>query len=409
MIVDRPSSVRRAAVIGGSLGGLFAANLLRTIGWDVAIFERSAGDLSGRGAGLGTHGDLFAVLNQIGIDCNDGIGVRIKSRLCLDHDGSIYCEVPLQSVATAWDRVYRALRDALPSRYYQAGKHFHRFEQGPSGVRAFFSDGTHADADILIAADGIHSTVRRQLIPDAEPTYAGYVGWRGAVAASDIPAAWQELTRHHMNFCFPEGELALSVPMPSLASVGDASRVQVTWFRPTESETELRELCTDGAGRYHGPSIPPTAIRRSIIEEIKKRADILAPQMSVLVRALKHPLLQPIFDLETPRLVFGRVLLLGDAAFVARPHVGTGVTKAALDAATLARVLQASDADIGAALARYESERLDYGRRLVARGRSLGAYLEAQLKPREVRSRTELYRHPEAVMRQFGAAGEAAA
>jgi 2-polyprenyl-6-methoxyphenol hydroxylase-like FAD-dependent oxidoreductase len=129
--------------------------------------------------------------------------------------------------------------------------------------------------------------------------------------------------------------------------------------------------------------------------------------MCALVRALRQPLLQPIFDLESPRLVFGRALLLGDAAFVARPHVGTGVTKAALDAATLANVLHASGADIGGALYRYERDRLGYGRRLVARGRSLGAYLEAQQKPREVRNRSELYRHPEAVMRQFGAAGAA--
>jgi 2-polyprenyl-6-methoxyphenol hydroxylase-like FAD-dependent oxidoreductase len=283
---------------------------------------------------------------------------------------------------------------------------FQRLEQGVNGVRAFFADGSCADADILIAADGIYSTVRKQLMPEAEPRYAGYVGWRGAVAVSDIPSAWRELTLHHMNFCFPEGELALSVPMPALATAGNASRVQVTWFRPAESETALRELCTDDSGRYHGTSIPPTAIRGRLIEELKERAEIIAPQMSALIRALRQPLLQPIFDLETPRLVFGRVLLLGEAAFVARPHVGTGVTKAALDAATLANVLHASGADIGAALDRYERDRLDYGRRLVARGRSLGAYLEAQLKPREVRNRSELYRRPDAVMRQFGAAGE---
>jgi 2-polyprenyl-6-methoxyphenol hydroxylase-like FAD-dependent oxidoreductase len=246
-------------------------------------------------------------------------------------------------------------------------------------------------------------------MPQAEPHYAGYVGWRGAVAVSDIPSAWRELAQHHMNFCFPEGELALSVPMPSLAASDNANRVQVTWFRPAEAETALRELCTDDAGRYHGTSIPPTAIRRCLIDELKNRAEILAPQMCAMFRALRQPLLQPIFDLESPRLVFGRVLLLGDAAFVARPHVGTGVTKAALDAATLANVLHSSSTDIDPALDRYEHERIYYGRRLVARGRSLGAYLEAQLTPREVRNRTELYRHPEAVMRQFGAAGETAA
>ncbi|WP_368735033.1 FAD-dependent monooxygenase, partial [Serratia marcescens] len=66
---------------------------------------------------------------------------------------------------------------------------------------------------------------------------------------------------------------------------------------------------------------------------------------------------QPIYDLESPRLAFGRVVLLGDAAFVARPHVGAGVTKAALDAACLADAIAAADGMLEPALARYDIER----------------------------------------------------
>jgi 2-polyprenyl-6-methoxyphenol hydroxylase-like FAD-dependent oxidoreductase len=85
--------------------------------------------------------------------------------------------------------------------------------------------------------------------------------------------------------------------------------------------------------------------------------------------------------MESPRLVFGRVALMGDAAFVARPHVAAGTSKAALDAACLVDALAAADGDIDAALARYNDERCAFGRAIVAHSRYLGAYIEAQLKP----------------------------
>ena len=111
---------------------------------------------------------------------------------------------------------------------------------------------------------------------------------------------------------------------------------------------------------------------------------------------------QAIFDLETPRMALGRVVLVGDAAFVARPHVGAGVTKAALDAECLARELKAVDGDLDAALARYDRERRLFGSRIVARARRLGAYIEAQLKPPSERTEAERQPPPEYLMREIG-------
>jgi 2-polyprenyl-6-methoxyphenol hydroxylase-like FAD-dependent oxidoreductase len=114
------------------------------------------------------------------------------------------------------------------------------------------------------------------------------------------------------------------------------------------------------------------------------------------VRA-KQPFFQPIFDLESPHIVFGRVALLGDAAFVARPHVGAGVTKAALDAASLAEATKGRD--VAAGLLRYQREQHPFGSGLVALGRKQeGAYLSAQLKPREQCSAAELKRDIEDVL-----------
>jgi 2-polyprenyl-6-methoxyphenol hydroxylase-like FAD-dependent oxidoreductase len=95
-----------------------------------------------------------------------------------------------------------------------------------------------------------------------------------------------------------------------------------------------------------------------------------------------RPFLQPIWDLESPRIAFGRVAVVGDAAFVARPHVATGVSKAALDVQCLADAL-AQTGEIGAALARYAQEREPQGHALVARGRHLGVCIRPAHEARE--------------------------
>ena len=92
----------RALVIGGSVGGLFAACLLREIGWDVAVFEKSAGDLSGRGAGLGLSSELFAVMRRAGVEMNPAIGVPCTWLLQLDRSGAVRSRIERPWTAGIW-------------------------------------------------------------------------------------------------------------------------------------------------------------------------------------------------------------------------------------------------------------------------------------------------------------------
>src|SRR6185312_9747771 len=95
-----------------------------------------------------------------------------------------------------------------------------------------------------------------------------------------------------------------------------------------------------------------------------------------IVRLIDEPILQPIYDLESPQMAFGRVAIVGDAAFVARPHVAAGVSKAADDAAALAEALGEGD-DVAAALKRFEAARVAENYRIIERARHLGAFLQA--------------------------------
>ncbi len=148
----------------------------------------------------------------------------------------------------------------------------------------------------------------------------------------------------------------------------------------------------------------PPLIRPDRIARIKQDASaMLAPHVAEIVER-SRPFFQAIFDVESPSLALGRVCLLGDAAFVARRHVGMGVTKAALDARSLAKSIAGSPGELDAALARYARLRGDFGRRCVARARRLGAYIEARSRPEQAWSAEQLDQRPERVLHEVAAA-----
>jgi 2-polyprenyl-6-methoxyphenol hydroxylase-like FAD-dependent oxidoreductase len=160
-------------------------------------------------------------------------------------------------------------------------------------------------------------------------------------------------------------------------------RYNLVWYRPADERTDLISLLTDEKGVAHAMSIPPPLISRASIAAMRDAAArLLAPQFRAAVALVDQPILQPIFDLVSDRISFGRIALIGDAAFVARPHVGAGVAKAAGDAAALVAALGETQ-EIAAALRAYEAARLPEGRRMVQRARHLGAYLQASQSTEE--------------------------
>jgi 2-polyprenyl-6-methoxyphenol hydroxylase-like FAD-dependent oxidoreductase len=380
-------------VIGGSMSGLLAGIMLIRRGWAVDIYERVASELSGRGAGIVAQAELIARLDALGLETRD-LGVAMTTRQILDRDGRTAATIACPQVLTAWERVYRVLRDAFPAAHYHRGVGLTGFAQDARGVAAQFGDGRTVEADVLVGADGLRSTVRQQCLPEVAPLYAGYVAWRALLPERAIPADLFEL----MTFCLPPGEQCLGYPVagPDNELRAGQRRYNVVWYRPAAEASELPWLLTDESGVTHSISIPPPLIRREAIAAMRAAAErLLAPQFRAIVRLIDEPILQPIYDLESPRLAFGRVAVIGDAAFVARPHVAAGVSKAADDAAALAQALDGGDVE--AALHRFEAARLPENEKIIERARHLGAYLQAT-QTAEERARSERHSIPEAVL-----------
>lgn len=402
--MQRAAASPRAIVIGGSLGGLFAANLLLHAGWDVNVFEHSREDLVGRGAGIITHPALFAALARTGIVIDAGFGVDVNERIAFDSRGRVLGTLPMHQCLTTWGRLYELLKAAFPPARYHFGHTLARVEQSVGAVRAGFADGTSADAELLIGADGIRSTVRAQLMPDARPQYAGYVAWRGLVEERALSASTHRDLFPRFAFSLTEREHMLGYPVAGYTrSTRPGERCyNFVWYRPADESHALPELCRDVNGRTHDMSVPPPLLRPALVDRVRDAAgELLAPQFAEVVRRSRQPFFQAIFDVESPRTTFGRIALLGDAAFVARPHCGMGVTKAAGDAIALADALRETQGDIAPAFEAYEARRSAFGRAVVAHARELGSPLTGDQSERARRHHTA-----HAVMREIAVTRE---
>lgn len=364
----------RISIVGGSLAGLFAAILLQRDGHDVRIHERSHHGLAGRGAGLVAQAEVFDMLRLIGEEHVARIGVVARERIYLDRDGQVSQTLAMPQTQVSWDVLYETVASHLSPGRYELGRPVESVAQTSGGAELRFADGSTETADLVIGADGIGSVVRRAVNPDAaENRFAGYVAWRGLVPETALPKA-ASLLLERFAFYVTRGAHALGylVPGPRGEMARGERRYNWVWYRPVAGEA-LSDLFTDPEGRSHAFSLPRGGVSDDRREALRQDArKVLPPQFALAVATEETPSIQGIFDYEAPRMAGRAMALIGDAAFVVRPHTAMGVAKAAGDVMALRRHL-AAESDLDLALAGFERERLPVGREIAAYGQRLGA------------------------------------
>jgi 2,6-dihydroxypyridine 3-monooxygenase len=362
-------------VMGGSLGGLTAALVLRDAGCDVRVLERSTSALQARGAGIATLDATLRYLTERGgcqpqDVCSSTGWIRF-----FNADGSIRHAQRHRYRFSSWNTIYRSLLRLFDADRYLLGREVVAFDQAGDGVVVTLADGSRDRAALLVCADGVGSTARARLVPGAAPSYAGYVAWRGTLPERCLSPAARCALGDAISYQVLADSHILVYPIPGLdGSLVPGDRlINIVWYVNVAAGPDLDRLMTGRDGIRRAGTLPPgAATDRALAGMRRNAADVLAAPVAEVVTGIAEPFVQVIFDLEVPRMAFGRVCLIGDAAFAVRPHAAAGTAKAADDGWALANELTAFAGDIPAALAAWERRQLEVGRALLARTREIG-------------------------------------
>ncbi|MFM9607123.1 FAD-dependent monooxygenase [Streptomyces niveiscabiei] len=350
--------MKHAGVIGGSVAGCAAAQALRRAGFTVTVFERSTGDLRGRGAGIAIPRPLYEAL-AAGRDL-PCVPVSRRRWVVRDDAGGtrLLWDQPSPAAAVGWPALWRGLRDTVPDHSYRTGARCAGIDEDAGSVTARFEDGTRHRFDLLIGADGHDSQVRRLLHPEPGVHIAGYRAWRGTCPLAGVPEVTGLLDDAWVTACHPHGH-AVYYPIPG--EPGTAGTL-VNWvaysFVPT------------------APAAPPGAVPRALWEDFLAASAPRLPRdlYQVLARTDREKVsVQTVGDATVPAYGRGRIALAGDAGALSRPHASSGVLKAHQDAQALEAAFT-REASVPDALKHYDTARTAAANAVVALGARLGLH-----------------------------------
>ena len=361
--------------MGGSLGGLTAALVLRDLGCRVDVYERSGTALQDRGAGIGLHPMTIRYFTEHDPLDTERVVLTLPWLRFLGDTGAVVYEERTNYRVSSWNTIYRSLLKNFDQAHYRLGYEVVDFHQDAEGVTVRFVGGGSRRAELLVCADGVASTAREKLQPGAKARYAGYVAWRGMVPESALsPATFELLADAISYFLTPTGHI-LAYPIPGPDGELEAGRrlMNMVWYQNYAEGEELDDLMTDREGALRAVSVPPGAVRQHQVDWMKSyAADHMPAPIAEVVARITQPFVQAIIDIQVSRMAFGRICLVGDGAFAARPHAAAGTAKACADAWTLGEALRDAGGDVEAALVRWEPGQLELGSQLLARTRDMG-------------------------------------
>jgi salicylate hydroxylase len=326
-------------VVGGGIGGLFAANALIAHGLQVSVYEQ-APSLGEVGAGVFLTPNSVRQLQRAGLGPaveQRGARVGTESRY-FRHDGTPIAPVQVTD-SSGWNATFgmhradlvEMLAAALPGEVVHTGHRCSGFEQSDNVARVSFSNGAVVEGDVVIAADGIHSELRQHVTPPSRPVFHGSVAYRGVIAHQRIPhwstdswLMWLGKGRHFLTFPVRAGELINYVGF-----VPADQEMKESWSAPGDPDVLRREF----AG--------------------------WDPRIGSLLSQVEATFRWTLYDREPlPTWTQGRLTLLGDAAHPMLPHLGQGANQSIEDGMALATILaHANQATAPAALLAYENLR----------------------------------------------------
>lgn len=343
----------RAVVIGGGIGGLTAGIALRRAGWDVTVYER-APELREVGAGISLWTNAVKVLRRLGVGPAVEAAAHPITRseirswrgrlLGVTDFVALNAKLGAPTVGVHRADLQAALADALGRDRLRLGAECVGYEHDAGGATARFADGRTDRADVLVGADGLKSAVRRQMLGDDPPRYAGYTAWR-SVGLIDRPEV-------------PPGVTFVAMGRGSQVGLLPIGKGRTYWFATANVPTG-----GDGPGDHH--------------TELLKRFADWYPAVPAAIAATPPGAVVRNDILDRPpvrRWTDGRVALLGDAAHPTTPNLGQGACQAIESGRVLARHLTGA-ADVPAALVAYAESRFARTARVTNRSWTLGKVL----------------------------------
>jgi salicylate hydroxylase len=332
-MVKSPTNV---VIVGGGIGGLFAAIALIAHGLRVSVYEqaRALGEI---GAGVFLTPNSVRQLQRVGLGPSvEKWGARVGSdSRYFRHDGAPIAPVQVTD-SSGWNATFgmhRAdlvdiLASALPADVVHTGHRCTGFEQDGDVARVSFANGVVAEADLVIAADGIHSELRQNVVPPSRPIFSGSVSYRGVLAHELIPhwptGSWQMWLgkgKHFLTFPVRAGRL-----------------INYVGFVPADEESKES---------WSAPGDP---------DVLRQEFAGWDPRIGSLLQRVQATFRWALYDREPlPIWTRGRLTLLGDAAHPMLPHLGQGANQAIEDGMALATILACADRKTApAALLAYE-------------------------------------------------------
>ncbi|GAB6987707.1 FAD binding domain-containing protein [Nocardioides pyridinolyticus] len=366
----------RALVVGGSFAGLTAALLLREQGFDVSVFERTPSYLVGRGGGIVLQPDTVRWIEERPHDFSvEDVSIGSWCTRYIGPGNAVVHEEPAAWRFSSWTRMYRVLLDDFGTENYHLGEFAVGVSQDDDEAEVRFLSGRAERAELVVFADGISSVGRRRLQPRVQPRYAGYIGWRGTVLEREVSVETADLIDGATAYSVIDNSHICMYAIPAVdggLARGDR-QLNYVWYRNVPEGPALDEMVTDLRGFTAPVSVHPGQVQQRYVDQMRAEAsELLPPAAGELVKRTEQPYIQVVLDIAVRNMAFGRMALIGDAAFAARPHAAAGTAKAAADAWSLAEAL-AAESDIPSALAAWEPDRLTLGNDLISRVSQMGA------------------------------------